>query len=341
MKRFGFSYCIICVFIGDVGGLYIVITLTVGMSVLPLFILDWSKNTTGKGVDLKHIPVEELADLLTCFYCQPRPEMYEIHRKMLLDVRDAVNQHMIFHGRRVDVISDTLFKNANIVLEAILKEEIDPVSKFANQGKKEEKREDIQYYIKYIIGKEDLKKISIFLEGAASSPEILRLCVWYQIAMHFPTKSLDFYVQLKPNSFTFCSDEQGYYAELNHSPSLGEKYKFIEYKGKRMYATYEKTCPVSTLRLLLQKTPPRATNLFNQCQKGLTEHPTSVDIWYDHLPLAKGTIHRFLDNICKGAGIQKVYSPRCLWATAMHLHNVQALREGHDVSQHSIKNLTK
>ena len=327
--------------IENAGGLYIVITLTVGISVLPLFILDWCKDTTGKGVDIENIPVEELADLLTCFYCQPRPEMYEMHRKMLLDVRDAINQHMICHERKVDVISDTVFKNANIVLEAILKEEIDTVSRSANQCEKEEKKGTLYYITWEIIEKEDLKKISVFLEGAASSPEILRLCVWFQIAMHYPTRSLEFYVQLTPNSFTFCSDEQGYYAELNHSPNLGEKHNFIEHTGKRMYATYEKTCPVSTLRLLLQKTPPSATNLFNQCHRGLTDHPTRVDIWYDPLPLVKGTIHRFLDKLCKGAGIQKVYTPLCLWATALRLQNMLAFRKGHDVSQHSIKNLTK
>ena len=289
----------------------------------------WSKCTTRRAVDLEHITVEALAETLTRFYSQSSPsdpgEDLQ-HRNMLLDVRAAVNRRMIYYQRKVDVVSDTQFKKANSILEAMLKEGINPVLANKTQPRWE------------IIAKTDLEKISVFLGGAANSPEILRLCVWFQIAMHFPTRSLEFYVQLTPNSFTFGFDEQGHYAELNHTPNLAEKYKFIEYEGKRMYATYEKTCPVSTLRLLLKKTPPSATNLFNQCHKGLTEHPTRVDIWYYPLPLAKGTIDRFLDNICKGAGILRVYTRVCLWATAMHLQNVKAFREGHDVSQHSITN---
>lgn len=49
-------------------------------------------------------------------------------------------------------------------------------------------------------------KISTYLHSA-SNPVILRYKVWYDLAIHFVSRGLEFHQQLTPTSFEFAVDE--------------------------------------------------------------------------------------------------------------------------------------
>lgn len=69
---------------------------------------------------------------------------------------------------------------------------------------------------KEVITPEDLMRIREYIYSV-DNPVILRYCVWYDIAIHFVTRSLEFHEQLKQNSFEFITDEnEREYVVLSH-----------------------------------------------------------------------------------------------------------------------------
>jgi hypothetical protein len=155
----------------------------------------------------------------------------------------------------------------------------------------------------------------------------LRLAVWYNIAIHFISRGLEFHHQLKLDSFEFNVDEEGSrYVCLTHET------KQKNYQGglqntealhdKRMYATDSKACPVKMLEFLISKTDPNASHLFNKCNKdALAGNSLGFSIWYTAHPLQQRTFGNFLPDICKSAGCSKRYTAHCLRATAIQWMN--------------------
>ena len=231
-------------------------------------------------VDMEAISSRDLADRLMRFYCEARSKSSEVyHKNTLINLRAAINRHLADLKRNIDIVKDPDFKTANGVLDGLFKERVrDGTSKSTQH--------------KAIIEKEDLVKISTYLEDAASSPVALRLCVWYQLSVHFVTRGLEFHFQLQRDSFNFLHDESGDYVELKHETNMknhqGGLHNTECQSGKRMYATNGKACPVAMLKLLLEKTSPEATHLFNQYDKDALEDPEGTDIWYFNKPLKNG-----------------------------------------------------
>jgi hypothetical protein len=146
---------------------------------------------------------------------------------------------------------------------------------------------------KEIIEESDLRKIFTYLKNDETSPIILRHCVWFLTSIHFLSRGLEFHHQLSPTSFEFLSDENGEYAILTHDTQQKNFQGGIGCKeapaGKRMYADGSVCCPIKMLKLLIDKTPPGATSLFNQYEKSALGHPDK-HIWFTSKPLSKSTI---------------------------------------------------
>jgi hypothetical protein len=96
--------------------------------------------------------------------------------------------------------------------------------------------------------------------------------VWYNLAIHFVTRGLEFHQQLKLNSFEFHFDENNReYACLSHEMKQTNGQGGLDSRetcsDKRMYAQNDSHCPVAALKLLISKTDPASTSLFNHCCK--------------------------------------------------------------------------
>ncbi|XP_033759587.1 uncharacterized protein LOC117341836 [Pecten maximus] len=200
----------------------------------------WSMEVSGKEVDMSTITAAELDEILSRFYCEATPKNVEkrtenlpsqqaqvYHKNSLINIRGAINRKLTDLGRDIDLVRDKKFKSSNLNMTGLLKQRMHDGSSRATQHKA-------------IINENDLKEMSTYLSSAPSSPVVLRQCTWYNIAIHFVTRGLEFHKQLRLNSFDFCSDEHGEFALLNHETQQKNYQGGISHSDapeKRMYVT--------------------------------------------------------------------------------------------------------
>lgn len=223
------------------------------------------------------------------------------------NIRAAINRHLSDLERDMNIVKDKEFKSANDTLDGKLKHNVKcGISKPTKH--------------KEVITPEDLMRIREYLYSV-DNPVILRYRVWYDIAIHFVTRGLEFHEQLKQNSFEFITDENEHeYVVLSHET----KQKTIQggltneeaNNDKRMYATNTKQCPVASLKLLLSKTDPNAKALFNHC-KTEALNDLNENIWYSDRPVKKYQFSKFMCDISKNAKCKQRYTAHCLRATSI------------------------
>ncbi|XP_033753923.1 uncharacterized protein LOC117337183 [Pecten maximus] len=187
---------------------------------------------------------------------------------------------------------------------------------------------------KEIIDQDDLEKIAAYFEEAPNSPVILRQYVWYTLAVHFVSRGMEFHHQLKLDSFIFEGDNSEEFATMSHETQQKNMQGGLTHAGgdggKRMYAHYDNaTCPVKMLKMLMEKTDPTATSLFNQFDKSASLKPKESAIWYTSKGLSKRTFAKFLSDICVAAKVVKKYTPHCLRATAIQFLNDEGYEARH------------
>jgi hypothetical protein len=70
---------------------------------------------------------------------------------------------------------------------------------------------------KEIIDLQDLQFINAYINNNAKNPVLLRLRFWFNLAIHFVSRGLEFHHQLNLNSFDFHVDAEGdEYATISH-----------------------------------------------------------------------------------------------------------------------------
>lgn len=98
-------------------------------------------------------------------------------------------------GRNVGIVDDKEFKSANSELNRLLKQRTATGKCVPTQHKE-------------IITKPDLQNISSFLQITCENPIKFRLCMRYNLSIHFISRGLKFHHQLNKNSFQFEHDEK-------------------------------------------------------------------------------------------------------------------------------------
>ncbi|XP_069140542.1 uncharacterized protein [Argopecten irradians] len=291
---------------------------------------DWSNEVYGHTTDMHDITAENLATKLKKFYCEATPrnvqkrnenltekqaEVY--HKNTMINIRAAINRHLQDLKRDIDIVRDKQFKPANKTLDGLLKVRMTTGASRATKHKE-------------VIPENDMKKISTYLQGSLNSPYILRQAVWFNLALHFVSRGLEFHKQLRLDSFAFSEDENGNFVTLRHlthqKNHTGGISKSEDENTKKMYAVPSagQFCPVSLLKLLIDKTDPSAEMLFNQYHKNAL--PNAV--WYTKKPLAPRTFVGFMPEICKHSGVKK-YTAHCLRATAITAMNDSGFEARH------------
>ncbi len=234
----------------------------------------------------------------------------EYHKNTLRNIRAAINRHLQDIGIDIDIVRDKAFKASNNMLDAKLKSNL-------AQGL------SVPTTHKAIISKYDLQKISTYLNCVNPNPIILRYKVWYDLAIHFVSRGQEFHEQLTTRSFNFqFDDSHTEFVTLTHETKEKTRQGGLESdegpSDKRMYATNDpSTCPVNALKMLLTKTDPLATSLFNHCNKAAIQSPASESTWFIATPVKKYQFSRFLADISKHASCSRQYTSHCLRATAI------------------------
>ena len=111
-------------------------------------------------------------------------------RQSLKNIRGAINRHFQDIGREIDIVRDKYFKPANRALDGNLK------IRMRNGTSKPTTHKEI-------IEQNDLEKIATYLSRASSNPVILRHAVWYNIAIHFISRGMEFHHQLRLTRSSF------------------------------------------------------------------------------------------------------------------------------------------
>lgn len=83
-----------------------------------------------------------------------------------------------------------------------------------------------------------------------------------------------------------------------------------------MYATKTNKCPVASPKLLLSKTSPNATSLFNHCAKEAISD-VNQKIWYTDKSVKKYQFTKFMCDISRNAKCKQRYTAHCLRATSI------------------------
>lgn len=237
------------------------------------------------------------------------------------NIRSGLNRHLTDLHRNIDIVHGTAFKTANRTLDGFMKE----------QTKAGISRPTTH---KPVIEDEDLNKISIYLASASTNPITLRHCVWFNLAIHFVSRGLEFHHQLRTSSFNFNTDTDGTeYVTLTHQTQQKNFQGGLSTNeaptDRRMYATQAADCPVAMLRLLIAKCDPKGEMLFNSCTKEALVNPASKDIWYTTTPLSKRMYSTFMADICKSSKTVKRYTAHSLRATAIQAMSDQGFETRH------------
>lgn len=286
---------------------------------------EWSIESNGQKVKFESINKEDLNENLRRFYAEATPKNVknraeqmgeslagEYHKNSLVNVRAALNRHLKDLKRNeFDIVRDREFKPANQMLDGKLKHNVK--SGVSRPTKHKE-----------IISQEDLEKINTYL--APSTPVLLRYRIWFNLAIHFVSRGLEFHQQLNTKSFTFSHDENG-----REFVSIEHELKQKNWQGglanketsgdKRMYETGDDNCPVKLLKLFLSKTDPNAEALFNQCKKEAMESPSREEIWFTSKAVKPYQFTKFMRDISKNAKCTRVYTAHCLRATSIQAMN--------------------
>jgi hypothetical protein len=281
---------------------------------------------TGGYINFEEISTVELNEKLRHFYAETQPQRIdkraqfmdtslasEYHKNSFKNIRSAINRHIHDIGRDIDIVRDKEFRTANNVLDGKLKINI-------STGKSRPTKH------KAVIEKLDLEKICSYLHSDINNPVILRYKVWFDLSVHFVSRGLEFHQQLKLNSFTFCLDENNVeYAVINHETKQKNVQGGLEseesHGEKRMYSSEGPNCPISSLKLLINKTPPDSVYLFNHCDKRALESPEFQPYWYINNPVKQHQFSRFMSDITRNAKCSKSYTAHCIRATCIQSMN--------------------
>lgn len=287
-----------------------------------VYISDWSRETTGSEVDFHNISKEDLNEKLKYFYAEAKPKFFEncvkvpyqsnaYNRNSMINVRAAINRHLKHIGKIFDIVRDSDFRESNALLNAKWK-------LLARSGLLPPVRQRIS------IDPDDLKLICNYVYRASFDPFSFRFRVWFCIAVNFVSLGTGFHQHLTLKSFDFKRNDEGKeYAVLKHETTkrnTGEKCS-----TQVMYASSGKDfCPVAALRLMISKTEPEATLLFNRHIKGkINSRCESIELeknlWYSSEYLGKTYFTNFLSDVCKQLNCSKVYT-----ASSLHMTAIQA-----------------
>ena len=289
------------------------------------FFLEWSCESSGSETDFANVDAEELNSKLKKFYLEaspkdvgrrqknmPEQQASEYHKNTLKNVRAAINRHLKDIGSTFDIVRDKEFRTANNCLDGKLKHNV-------RQGVSRPTQH------KDVISHSDLGQVTQYL-NSTQSPVILRYKVWYDLCVHFVTRGLEFHQQLTLQSFEFMKDENDIeYVVLSHETKQKNRQGGLLNEeapsDKRMYATENESCPVKSLKLLIEKTPPESTSLINHCTKEALASPDSEQYWYLNKPVRPYQYSKFMKDICRNANCSKPYTAHCLRATAIQAMN--------------------
>ena len=140
--------------------------------------------------------------------------------------------------------------------------------------------------------------------------------------IHFCRRGREGLTKLRRNSFIFKIDDNGdEYATMSHLESTKNHKGDLANdpdngRETRMYATGTYICPVSALKLYLEKLNPKQ-DAFYQRPRALKLWKKADSTWYEDAPVGKNTLGSMMTVISEKAKLSQRYTNHCLRATCI------------------------
>lgn len=258
---------------------------------------------------LENLEKEIIAERLKKFYQELKANQdKDYSRSAHLCIRAAINRHLTSEqvGKTFSIITDPVFKVANISLSAKLK-------RIKEKGKCK-----VQHHSS--IQPEDIKKCydsGIFDE---STPTSLLRVNWFNISLFFCRRGRENQRNLKKTSFVMQKDaNNNEYIEMteeektkNHPGGLGDK---ADEGDPKMFSNGGKHCPVQYFKKLLTVLNPGEEALFQRPKRNFV---STDKVWFEKSPLGVNTLGSMMKEISTAANLSQIYT-------------------NHSVSNHSVR----
>ena len=147
------------------------------------------------------------------------------------------------------------------------------------------------------------------------SPQGLQNKVFFEIALHFISRSREKLRKLTIDSFEFHQDpNRGKYVTLASNSDNEKPLANEGTKGQRLYATGRPNCPVASLEKYLSRVNPKSPCFFQAC---IPNAKVGDRFWYNGKPIGSNTIGGMMKRISHDAKLSRVYNNLSIHATAM------------------------
>lgn len=265
-------------------------------------------KSEGLPTDFEYCSAEELSSWLKKFYRDGKRKDGQQWKPSSLKIfRFAINQHLNSESinRSISITRDKQFKDANKVISDRHKELVQlGEDATGSRESKDNARaltcEDVrQLFDKGVIG--------------ITSPKTLHRYVFMILGINFGITSRLALHLLKPSMLYFDRDENSGLVFVHYDPkradSIGADKKYSRPKKKIYGIPGNPLCPVTALRLFIQKRNPECLEGFFQTPN---RHYKETGVWYTPQATGKNTLGRLMKDIAIEGKLSFLYTNHCL-----------------------------
>ncbi|XP_062603853.1 uncharacterized protein LOC134265645 [Saccostrea cucullata] len=268
-------------------------------------------SENGQDEKFENLSATSLDETLRRFYASLRTAQGDLYSKStFVGIRASINRHLRAppYCQKISLLDSNDFVKSNNMFKSMLK-------KIKKDGFDKTKHYEA-------ISEADLQKLRSTDILSCRDPKSLQRKVWFDITLSFARRGRENIRDLKCSAFIFKTDDAGKeYVQMAYNEATknhpGDRIKDNDHETQpRMYATSSSQCPVTSLRLYLDKRNKTNEILFQQAKR--TFNPND-DEWYTSRPLGEKTLNNMMKSISADAGLSKSYTNHCVRATTITL----------------------
>lgn len=277
-----------------------------------ILFLDWLK-LEGLPTDFEYCSAEELSSWLKKFYRDGKRKDGQQWKPSSLKIfRFAINQHLNSDpfNRSMSITKDQQFKEANNVIKERQKELIQlgedaTGTRESRESARPMTAEDVrQLFQRNIVG--------------VSNPKALHRYVFMILGINFGITTRLALHLLKPSMLEFKVDENSGLTYVLYDPKKDKSLnKTLQKPKRKMYGVPgNPMCPITALKLYIQKRNPECTEAFFHTPN---RHYKETGVWYTPQATGKNTLGRLMKDIAAEGKLSFPYTNHSLRYTPPYI----------------------
>lgn len=256
-------------------------------------------------VDVSTISASALAEILKKFYGGLTTKKGGTYQATsYLSARAAIQRKFTAANRPFNIRADSEFRESNIVLDAILKN--NKASGLAKQTKHKDAITDL-----------DKDRLATYFDGVLESQDTQKLQVycWYNLARHLGLRGTEVFVKINKADIVFKTDENGQeYATLSVDFNTKNTPGGLGGREFQTCGRIQDPTQVSALRRLLGMLHPLQNRLFQRILYGA--RPVGGP-WFANAPLGHNSLADMMPKLSCWAKLSQRYTNHCVRASVV------------------------